>query len=139
MMQNENIFIARQPILSSETKKYAYELLFRPGESNEASVSNNLHATSRVVSSAINHFNAQEITDNLPAFINIDHTILARNFLSMLPKDKYVFELLETKQINKTSLSKIENLPSLGYRFAIDDFDFSKEMTDLTQQGTKIA
>jgi c-di-GMP phosphodiesterase len=129
-MGEENIFIGRQPIMKDASKKYAYELLFRSSSTGKMDFKNNLHATSRVVSSVINHFTLKELTGNLPAFINIDHTILGRNFISLLPKEKYVLELLESTQVNQKTLNKIEELHKLGYRFAIDDFDFSQPMIE---------
>ena len=69
-MGEENIFIGRQPIMKDASKKYAYELLFRSSSTGKMDFKNNLHATSRVVSSVINHFTLKELTGNLPAFIN---------------------------------------------------------------------
>ncbi|MGM0482032.1 MAG: EAL and HDOD domain-containing protein, partial [Pseudomonadota bacterium] len=65
-----NFYIARQPILDTEKKLFAYELLFRDGLNNAFPKVNSNEATQRLVESSEFSSGFKSITANYKAFIN---------------------------------------------------------------------
>ena len=121
-MAEKNIFIGRQPILDGDGEIEAYELLFRDGQKGYAEVSDNQGATARVLANALNQFGIKQLTENARSFINIDETILFSDFVTSIPKENFVLELLETTKVTKELVDKVAKLNDEGYTFAIDDY-----------------
>ncbi|MCK5188996.1 MAG: hypothetical protein KAR12_02955, partial [Methylococcales bacterium] len=66
-----NIFVARQPIFDAELNVYAYELLFRSGDTGTANVTDGNAASSQVMINAFLDIGIEAITDNHLSFINL--------------------------------------------------------------------
>jgi c-di-GMP phosphodiesterase len=128
LKKKSQVFIGRQPILDEKQEIFAYELLFRDGETGVANFESNLKATASVLKNTINYFRISELTKNRRAFINIDESILFSDFIEMIPPDKFVLEILEFVKVTPKVVSRVKALKESGYIFAIDDFDFSDEM-----------
>lgn len=120
-------FIARQPILELNQTVVAYELLFRNGESNCFPNIDPDQATSNILSN--NHLNlgVENITNDLPAYINFHSNALINNFPSFLDPSKVVIEILEDVPATDVLLSACKLLASKGYLLALDDYDLDKK------------
>ena len=130
----DSIFIARQPIVDEAEQVYAYELLFRD-ISNRPSISDvealdDLYATSRVAVNTLNQFGINNLLGNRFAFINADEHFISGDVVTMLPKERFIIEILEDVKVDDTLKSRIEELKSAGYRFAIDDVTFDERFFD---------
>ncbi|MDD4949674.1 EAL domain-containing protein [Sulfuricurvum sp.] len=116
-------FIARQPIFDLSGECVAYELLYRKNKKAvHANVTDNAEATARVLINFMHNIGFDSFTDNKTGYINIDETILLNDILLSLPKEKFVFEVLETIPITPEVVEKIGYYYHLGYRFSLDDF-----------------
>ena len=124
---NHNVFIARQPILNSKQELYAYELLFRDDShtKNEANVSDDVLATSRVMVNVMNNMGINKILGDKLGFININEEIIRKNIFEPFDKEKFVFEFLESSDLNEDDLEKVKEMQEEGFRFALDDFILS--------------
>lgn len=122
MSEEKSVFIGKQAILDEYGEIEAYELLFRDGKKGYAEISDNKGATARVLSNALNHFGIDKLTNGAKAFINIDETILFSDFITTIPKDNFVLELLETTDVTPRLVRKVASLVEEGYIFAIDDY-----------------
>lgn len=118
----KQIHIGRQPILNRSRKIFGYELLFRKGDVNEASVHNNMQATANVMVNALNNIGISRLIGDKIGFINVDDQVLASGIVDLLPKDKTVLELLETVTINERVIDLCSQARDSGYHFALDDF-----------------
>ncbi len=119
-MKNQ-IYIGRQSIIKQDKSIFGYEILFRQTEENFANVTDNLYATANVLENLFEVGLDRIIGDNI-VFINIYPHFLDNMPTDLLQKEKTIFEILETSEINEKSLSKIEEFRDIGYRFALDDF-----------------
>jgi EAL and modified HD-GYP domain-containing signal transduction protein len=120
-------FIGRQPILNRDGKCIAYELLYRSKGSLEAVFTDDTKATTRVIINLIHNIGVSSIIGDKIGYINVDeHTLLSDALLSV-PKDQFVFEILEYTKMSVAIVERVRQLHDLGYRFALDDFSCSSE------------
>ena len=117
-------FIARQPILDLNQSVVAYELLFRDGESNCFPDIDPDQATSNILSNNHLTLGVENITNNLPAYINFHANTLINDFPSFLDPSTVVIEILEDVPASDALLSACKQLSEKGYILALDDHDF---------------
>ena len=118
----QDIFIGRQPILDRDQRMFAYELLFRSGRQNFAQVSDDTTATATVLSHAITELGLEAALGPYLGFINLDARMLMSEVLEMLPRDKFVLEVLETVDLTPPVIARCRALKDLGFTLALDDF-----------------
>lgn len=124
-----NAILARQPILNREGEVHAYELLFRDfKELNEAHVSSDVMATSRVLINTINNLGTKNVLGDKRGFININEELVEMGLLESLEPSHFVLEILETSTISDRTLEQLKALKEAGYTLALDDFDFTEAM-----------
>ena len=117
-------YIARQPILDANKQLIAYELLFRDGESNSFPDIDPDQATSSILSNNQLTLGVEQVTGNLPAFINFHTDSLIQRFPSFLDPKKVVIEILEDVDVSNELLKTCKLLKAKGYQLALDDYDF---------------
>lgn len=126
-MFNTDTYIGRQPILNLEGKCTAYELLYRTKGSNEAVIKDDTEATIRVIINLVHNIGVSSIIGDKTGFINVDdHTLLSDVLLS-IPKEQFVFEILEYTKMSVAIIERVRQLHNMGYRFALDDFSCDNE------------
>jgi c-di-GMP-related signal transduction protein len=127
-----NRFLARQPILTSQRKLFGYEILSRYGPENYC----------RPKEGSPLHVNAMDelflmgirtITEGLPAFVNCTREFLLNDFLTLMPKELVVGEILETVMPDAEVLAACRRMKKQGYRLALDDYCDSPESRQLLE------
>ena len=94
-MSEIETFIGRQPILNRDGKCIAYELLYRSKGDKEAIFEDDTRATTRVIINLVHNMGVSSIIGDKMGYINVDdHTLLSDALLSV-PKDQFIFEILE--------------------------------------------
>lgn len=125
-------FVARQPIFDRQRQIFGYELLFRAGFDN---VFNDYwspdNASSQTLIDSFFVFGINELTGGKQAFINFTRNILLSNVASIFSKDSLVIELLETIEPDPSVIAACKKLKQNGYRLALDDFTFEKDLEPL--------
>jgi EAL and modified HD-GYP domain-containing signal transduction protein len=121
-MSAQEIFIGRQPILDRGQQLYAYELLFRSGTQNRAEVTDDLAATATVLSHVFSELGLETALGPYLGFVNLDARMLASDALELLPKEKFVLEVLETVELTPAVIARCRELKDKGYTLALDDF-----------------
>jgi len=116
------IFLGRQPIFDSEGRCYGYELLHRNKDQTTAVIQDDAKATARVIINTVHNIGFESIISDKIGFINVDDHSLLSDALLSLPKERFVFEILEYTNMSVAIVERIKHLHELGYRFAIDDF-----------------
>jgi len=125
---SENFYFARQPILDANGNIFAYELLYRNSkEQNSAHIEDDKLATAQILVNTLNLVKLKDILGDALAFVNIDQSLLHDEMLLSIPKEKFVLEILETVIVDDATIQRVKQLKELGYRFALDDADCSKE------------
>jgi EAL and modified HD-GYP domain-containing signal transduction protein len=129
---SKEFFIGRQPILDKNGHIYAYELLFRQaGEDVKAMITDNSTATARVLINAIQNIGLDTLLGGKKGFINADEHIILDGALDILPKDKFVIEILETTKVTPELVEKVAEYVHKGYSFALDDMVLSQDYYDM--------
>jgi c-di-GMP-related signal transduction protein len=116
-----NRFLARQPILTRNRKFFAYEILSRYGPENYCRPK----AQSPVSVNAMDELflmGVRTMTEGLPAFLNCTREFLLNDYLTLMPKELVVGEILETVSPDKEVLAACHRMKKLGYRLALDDY-----------------
>ncbi|MES2074538.1 MAG: EAL domain-containing protein [Pseudomonadota bacterium] len=114
-------FLARQPILNRHQRLVAYELLFRnTAERNEADFADDAEATATVIAHASELGMGQVVGEQM-AFVNVDTVGLMSDFISFLPNNKVILEILETVKATPEVVERVRELKRAGFRFALDD------------------
>jgi EAL and modified HD-GYP domain-containing signal transduction protein len=116
----KEFFLARQPILNRDQNLIAYELLFRSAAQGAANVVDGLSATASVMAH-VSELGLENVVGDSLGFLNIDAAVLMSDFISFLPADKVVLELLETVRATPEIIARVEELIQAGYTFALDD------------------
>jgi c-di-GMP-related signal transduction protein len=114
-------FVARQPILDRDRRVYAYELLFRSGIQNSCQ-STNLEQASLSMFDTSLLIGLHRLTGGQRAFINCPRDFLLQKYLSLLPRELVVVELLETMVPDAEVIEACLGLKQEGYLLALDDF-----------------
>jgi EAL and modified HD-GYP domain-containing signal transduction protein len=113
-------YLGRQPILDRNQGLFAYELLFRNAPVGPANVTDELTATAAVIAHASQLGMEKTIGDAL-GFVNVDASVLMTDIFSFLPREKVVLEIVDTMQVTPPVLSRMQELASHGFSFALDD------------------
>lgn len=117
-------YVARQSIFDREKNVYAYELLFRDGKSNCFPDIAPDEATSKILTGSHLTLGVEEITGGKPAFINFHEDTLLYRFPTSLNPQNVVIEIVETVRISDKLIEACEHIRKLGYKIALDDYDF---------------
>ncbi|MFZ0634154.1 MAG: HDOD domain-containing protein [Candidatus Acidiferrales bacterium] len=114
-------FLARQPIFTPHKAVFGYELLCRNGPENFFHKGDSALGSSAAVDDLF-LFGLDRLTQGRLAFINCSREFLVREYLSLLPRELVVGEILENLQPDAETLEACRRLKNAGYRFALDDF-----------------
>jgi EAL and modified HD-GYP domain-containing signal transduction protein len=118
----QQIYIGRQPILDRRSNLVAFELLFRASGEKDAHVTDDVIATATVISNVFGSLDIDEVLGKYKGFLNLDAFLLKSDTIELLPRDRVVFELLETIHIDPSIVARCKELKGLGFTLALDDF-----------------
>ncbi|NRR34333.1 EAL domain-containing protein [Oxalobacteraceae bacterium] len=113
-------YLGRQPILDRNQGLFGYELLFRNAPVGPANITSNLTATASVIAHASQLGMEKTIGDAL-GFVNVDADVIMSDIFSFLPRERVVLEIVETMKASEPVLTRMAELVSQGFRFALDD------------------
>ncbi|MBI5331791.1 MAG: EAL domain-containing protein [Betaproteobacteria bacterium] len=129
---SQHAYIARQPIVDTEHRLIAYELLFRRSAAAEtAEVETDLDAGVSIITNTLCNMGTDWLLKGKLAFINMETPMLQSSFSTLLPGPHVVFEVLETVQTNPEVLERLRELKAEGFRIALDDFHYFPESEPL--------
>ena len=122
-----DIYVGRQPIYNTDLGIFGYELLFRSGTRNAASV-NQLSADGATSTTIINSFleiGLEQLVGDRYAFINLtEQFLLDEDSLPISPK-QVILEVLEDVPVNFKLLKAVERLSKAGFIIALDDYIYN--------------
>lgn len=122
--------VARQPIFDRHGNSVAYELLFR-GSMNATcagAIADNTVATCDVATGLYTDLERRRLVGDKQAFINVSDEFLESSAILALPRDGVVLELLESVAPSGRIVARCRQLVALGFRFALDDFVYRREL-----------
>jgi len=124
-------YIARQPILNRHKRLHAYELLFRESMGTKLGEVEGSRATTTLLSGTFLTEGIEKISAGKPCFINFTEELLLKDIAGFFPKNKIVVEVLEDVAPTEAVLAACQKLSQQGYRIALDDFEYRKELEPL--------
>jgi c-di-GMP-related signal transduction protein len=128
------IFLGRQPIFDRQRQVFGYELLYRSSAQQNAYAHRDGDAASRqVINNSLNVIPLNELVGERRAFINTTRTLLLDGTYTVLPRERFVVELLEDVKIDAEVMAACCALKEAGYLLALDDFVFSAEYRPLLE------
>jgi c-di-GMP-related signal transduction protein len=116
-----NRFLARQPILTRDQKFFAYEILSRYGPENYCSPPPGSSVGVKAMDELF-LMGVRTITEGLPAFMNCTRDFLLNDYLTLMPKEMVVGEILETVSPDREVIDACRRMKAQGYRLALDDY-----------------
>jgi EAL and modified HD-GYP domain-containing signal transduction protein len=121
-------FVSRQPICDRYRRTFAYEVLFREFDTENCVLGSDSEATSRIVFNSIVEIGLGRLVGPSMAFINFTRDFILSRNCSLLPRNRVVLEILESSTPDPKFLGGLAMLRMKGFRFAIDDFNFQKQL-----------
>ncbi len=121
-------FIARQPILDRHQETFGYELLFRTSWENSFQADREI-ASRHIIDDSL-AYGLSSIVADKTAFINCTREVIVQELPVLLPPST-VLEILEDTVIDGDFVDACGRLRNLGYRLALDDFDFDSRWDPL--------
>jgi c-di-GMP phosphodiesterase len=128
-----DVFVGRQPIYDRQLDVYAYELLFRSGESNQAGVMDGDQATSQVILNTFMEIGLETIVGQKLAFINLTRGFILQDYSSVFPAGRVVMEVLENIPVDDELIEAVRRSSSQGYLIALDDFIYHERLQPLVE------
>lgn len=126
-----NVFIGRQPIYDNKLDVFAYELLFRSGEVNNANFTDGDHATTEVILNTFTEIGLDKIVGKHLAFINLTRSFILGEYPLPDIKDRIVLEFMEDIEVDAEIITALHNLANQGYTIALDDFIYHEDLQPL--------
>ncbi len=128
---SEHVLLAKQPIYNKDRSLYGYELLFRrPLNLSAVDVGEDI-ATSEVLVNYSTSISQEIDKQGHPLFINVSESFLLSEAFLPIDHSYVVIELLERIQMSDALVAAVHAWHERGYRFALDDYDFSPQWDPL--------
>lgn len=128
----QELFLGRQPILDRKQNLAAFELLFRSGQFNGATIEDDVFASATVINHAFTELGVEAVLGKHPGFINLSAALLMSEVIELLPRGKVVLEILETVKVSSGLIDRCVELKERGFTLALDDFvGHEREFTPL--------
>jgi c-di-GMP-related signal transduction protein len=115
------LYVARQPILSSNEQVFGYELLFRDGVEDYFRHTDADAASRSTLDTSI-LMGLDVLCDGRRAFINCTRETLLKDYVTLLPPAQVVVEILESVAPDDLVKAACVRLKQAGYTIALDDF-----------------
>ncbi|WP_035235831.1 EAL and HDOD domain-containing protein [Desulfobacter vibrioformis] len=128
-----DIFVARQPVFTSDKKIFGYELLFRLSLDNVFPNIDGSAATSGVLSNTFFSFGLNDILSGKPGLINFTRDLLLKQTPLLFPKDHIIIEVLEDIEPEPEIIDALKTFKSQGFRVALDDFIYDQRFNEMIQ------
>src|SRR6266478_5319568 len=130
--QGTQVYVARQPILSSNEQVFGYELLFRDGVEDYFRHTDADTASRSTLDTSI-LMGLDVLCDGRRAFINCTRETLLKDYVTLLPPAQVVVEILESVPVDDLVKEACIRLKKGGYTIALDDFIADDPRTALVQ------
>jgi EAL and modified HD-GYP domain-containing signal transduction protein len=114
--------MARQPIFDRRMEIVGYELLHRSGPANVFVPCNGDQASSSVISDVCFLHDLDLYAGNAKLFVNVTTDVLVKGYVTLLPADRTVVEILESVDVIPEVVTACRELRQAGYSLALDDF-----------------
>jgi EAL and modified HD-GYP domain-containing signal transduction protein len=124
-------FVARQPILTKDEKVFGYELMFRDGIEDYFCPADAEAASKTMLDSSL-IMGLDVLCNGGRAFVNCTRDMLLKDYVTLLPSNVTVVEILESVEPDDLVMAACQRLKEGGYMIALDDFEVGDKREVLT-------
>lgn len=129
---SQDTFLARQPIVDGKHNLIGYELLFRASaQADHADLEDTYRAGLNVMASTLFDMGTEWLLKGKLAFINMDQPTLMSEFVTLLPPQKIIIEIMTTVTPDEELVARLQELKAAGFRFALDKFQAGSPLAKL--------
>ncbi|MFZ5483900.1 MAG: EAL and HDOD domain-containing protein [Pseudomonadota bacterium] len=129
---SQDTYLARQPIVDGKHNLIGYELLFRASaQADHADLEDTYRAGLNVMASTLFDMGTEWLLKGKLAFINMDQPTLMSEFVTLLPPQKIVIEIMATVAPDEELIARLQELKAAGFRFALDKFEVGSPLAKL--------
>jgi len=125
----QKIYLGRQPILDTDSKIRAYEVLYR-NSYKKSDIKGDRQASTSVITNILNRFGRKEVLGERRAFVKIDEKFLLSDLIFSIPNQFFVFTLLESIEMSERVVERIQKLYKKNYALVINDIKLDQKMMD---------
>ena len=118
----QSALVGRQAIFDRQMEVFAYELLYRDGTGNSATITDGEEATARVLVNTFFELGINQIAGETKAFVNLTEDFFVDRYYEVLPSKNVVLEVLESIAPTPAVLEALIQARQKGYQIALDDF-----------------
>lgn len=128
-----DIFVARQPVFTTEKKIFGYELLFRLGLENAFPDIDGDAATSGVLSNTFFSFDLKVILGDKPGLVNFTQQLILQKTPLLFPKQHIIVEVLEDIEPSDEIIDALTEIKENNFNIALDDFIYHEKFEPMMQ------
>lgn len=121
---------ARQPVLDSDQKVIAYEIVFKDSFEEKRN-SNMLNLNAEEISNDFEFFEESNLADGKKIFVNFSSELIKKEIPALLSKDNIGIEISESVNSEPEIIEKIEKLKKAGYLIILNNLNSSKKENPL--------
>ena len=114
------VFIARQPILTTNRTTVGYEMLFRSSRENVFDASDRHVASLEMMNDGIFLRGINALVGTGDLYVNFEPRTVLNGFAGLLPPDRTVIEIRADVEFDDDLLPALAELRKLGFRIALD-------------------
>ena len=118
----QHIYIGRQPIIDSNSKLCAYEILYK---GSEAALSR--YSSASIINNVLNKFGTKSLLGDRPGFVKIDEKFLMHDIIFSIPKEFFIFNIDENVPMNERVVERIEQLHDKGYLLSLNNLSIDED------------
>lgn len=116
------IYIARQPIFTSDKLLFGYELLYRNSNENRFANINEDKATRELTYNVLSEFDLYSLIKQRYGFINFSKESLMSDIPLLFDSENIIIEILENTYMDQELIDRVAFLKYKKYTLALDDF-----------------
>jgi EAL and modified HD-GYP domain-containing signal transduction protein len=117
----QDIFIARQPVLDLDRNTFGYELLYRSGPDADTVIEDSDASTRAVIERAYLDWGMERLIGQRFGLINASSSLIERGLHRALPPEGIIFELREETPFGPEAVDAVQRARREGYHFALDN------------------
>jgi c-di-GMP phosphodiesterase len=118
----QTVFVARQPIYDRELACMGYELLYRAGDVDAASITSEREASAQVIVNTFINIGVDRLVGSAFAFINIPEVLILNDASLPMFHEQTVFEISSQTAASAEVLSGLQHLHERGFSIALDNY-----------------
>ncbi|MEA3228694.1 MAG: EAL domain-containing protein [Campylobacterota bacterium] len=122
----KDLYLGRDPIIDANSTLCAYEILYKDNKQNN--INSTRYTSASVISNILNKFGTQSLLGERRAFIKIDKTFLLDDLILSIPKEFFIFSILDSVVMDEDVTQRVKLLNSKGYKLSIDDTILNEEL-----------